>query len=711
MNSDELASRGFSPGSIVTIDTETTGLHAWLGDRPFAIAMCNAGGDTWYTEFSVDPNTREPYYTEWAADFDKQADIDFVRSIVENPNITKVGHNLKFDIRMLEVTFGIKLKGPIQETIFAARACNSLEPDYTLKGLAQRYCGVGREDNDELLDMVKKLRPRAKAAGYNIAKDVYADYWLPKFYDPESTLCQTYAELDVIRTMMLWNMYDEAMNEEDVRECYDREMALWQCTYDMETRGVRVNVEICYDEQFKNQKIMTDSLGKMYQIAGREINPNSTKQLIQICNERGLEPTEFTASGQPSMAFNAIRTIANDPFIHELQRFRASQKVMHTFIDKYLMHAVPDHIDKLQYCLHPMYNQASAQTGRFGCSHPNLQQVVNANGARNAVESMSARMAFGPRNGYVWYHFDYSQLELYLFAGFAEEEFMLHHMVSGHDLHAECANKAWGGKGNPNALIKGTVALELEADKPSTALVKELWDEYGWDSCNVYEDYDGSMKVATICKKAKDEFTAYWLNKYGGDNWDIVKAEKRLGKKVARTRAKFVMYAKIYGGGPEAIRNFLYCTPQEAKAFQFDYDKTFPRIKQYLYKLSKEAEQNGYITNPFGRKVVIPPGFYYKSVNFLVQSTAADLLKQGMVKTYNYVKASGEDFHMLMTIHDELVFECKKPADVHPDIYYKPMLLEIKRLMEDNEGRFTVPIPVEIVRCDARWDQKTNLEW
>lgn len=730
----------FDPGKIVAIDTETTGLHAWIDSQPFAVSMANAAGDVWYCEWAVNPFTREVIpnpksgpvslavdsHTNWSLqDLERmecefETDVEFIRAIMEDETITKVFHNGKFDIRMMEVHLGVKFRGRLQETVFAARACNSMEDNYTLKHLGEKYCGVNREDADRLQQETARLRRIAKNLGYKIHKDIYADYWLPKHFNHASTLCQEYAVLDAVRTMMLWLMYDEALDTVGVRELYEAEMALWQCTYDMESRGVRVNVDLCKSERIRNENTTRDALAKMRQLSNNpDLNPNSAAQLIKVCKQRGIAPTEVTAKGDPSMSFNSIRTIADDEFIHNLQRYRASLKVCTTFLDKYIWHAVPDPISVGGHCLHPMFNQAAAQTGRYGCSHPNLQQVVNANGARNAVEAMSARMAFGPRSGYTWYHFDYSQLELYLFAGVAQEEFMLHHMMSGHDLHSECANKAWGGRGNEAALIKGAVALECEAEKPTTDNVQRIWDAYGWQP-----------KYA-LDRKAKNEFTAWWLDTYGGDNWDIVKAEKALGKKVARTRAKFVMYAKIFGGGPLAIKNFLYCSMDEARAFQAEYDAAFPRIKAFLKTLSRQAERDGYVTNAFGRKVGIPEGFYYKSVNFLVQSTAADLLKTAMRKCYAYVKQI-PDWHLLLTIHDELVFEVPHdPFDglelistlnkdgttkseykftvPNTDAYVH--LKRIKDMMEDNEGRFTVPVPVELARCDDRWDVKVGVEF
>jgi DNA polymerase I-like protein with 3'-5' exonuclease and polymerase domains len=737
----------FDPGSIVAIDTETTGLLAYGGCRPFAVSMCNQEGDTWYCEWIVDPYTREVY--------DEGADVEFIRSTMADTSITKVFHNGKFDVRMLDVAFGIKLGGRLEETLFAARACNSLEQSYTLKYLADKYCGITNADALELQECIRRLRSIAAQRSYNLHRDLYADYWLPQWFqselrEEEKSLCERYAVLDAIRTMMLWNMYDRALDIEDVRKPYELELSLWQCTYDMETRGCYVNVDLCKSELQRHKRIILESLTEMRRLSGpiyvksnrskgekavlvagdtlaidwpcKEalLNPRSGKHLeAVICDQRGLHCAELTPSGDPSFSFNSIRAISNDPFVHQLQRYRASHRVSRTFLEKYIDLAVEDHISPGEMCLHPMFNQAGAQTWRYSCSWPNLQQVVNANGARNAVESMSARMAFGPRKGYWWAHADYSQLELYLFAGLAEEHFMLRHMLQGNDLHAECANKAWGGRGNPAALIKGAVALELEAERPTTELVAAMWERFGWQT-----------KWALDVDK-KNEFTAWWLDSFGGGNWDIVKAEAALGKKVARTRAKFVMYAKIYGGGWRAINNFLYCGEVEARAFQKEYDDAFPRIKQYLRKRSNDAERDGYIVNAYGYKIVIPPGFSYKSVNYEVQSNAACLLKSAMRKTYKFIHDCMDDWHLLLTIHDELVFEIpvtqddgltlrtvQKPDGTTKQFYevvdnnsdYVFALRNIKAMMEDHEGLFAVPVPVEIARCDQRWDRKVDIK-
>lgn len=674
----------FDPGIMVSLDTETTGLEMWNGDCPFAVSMCNEDGDTWYCQWPVDPFTREVH--------PDPTELKFVKDVMENPSITKVMHNGKFDIRMLECNFGIKMRGRLEETLIAARVSDTDELSYGLKPLSKKYAGIADDDLDTLKASLRQARKTAKSRGWAVHKALEADYWMLKQIWPDNNDCEIYAVRDAERTLLLWFFYQGMLERRDVRSTYDREIELWDVVYRMETRGVRVDLPGIKREIAKHAKDIDSAVAEMRRLAGSEtFNPNSAKQVTKTMVEGyGLIPTLKTDAGAYSMKYNSIRNYTDHVFMHHLMVYKAAEKVNKTCLRNYEHLAVPDPLNEGEYCIHPNYNQAAARTGRFSCNSPNLQQVVNSDGARNAVEPMNARLVFGPRPGYYWLAIDYSQLELRMFADVARELSLIKYIESGHDLHAECANKAWGGANNSVAPGMACIALEVDGDVTTSPRVQAVWDEYQWDSKHKLD------------RKAKDEFASWWLSRF---DWDLVAAEDSVGKKVARTRAKFVMYAKIFGGGPNAIVGFLQCTRQEAQRFQFDYDKAFPRIPRYLKELMEVAGRDGYVTNLYGRKLTIDPNFVYKCVNYQIQSSAADFLKTSMVTTDRWLRQNNIDGYLLMTIHDELMFEIS-----HKD-FSQNMVCKLKELMEDHGNRFGVDLPTDASLIRQRWDLKEKLKY
>jgi len=331
------------------------------------------------------------------------------------------------------------------------------------------------------------------------------------------------------------------------------------------------------------------------------------------------------------------------------------------------------------------FNQVGPRTGRFSCRKPNMQNVANALTTRSPMP-IQARTPFVPRPGYVWYAIDYSQLEVRIFADVSQEPSMLEALDSGEDLHDVCTNKAWGGKDNPAAIRAAIHSLEFDGTGDGTK-VKKFWDKEGV----------ALRDIPTMEQSAKVYLADKWLAEF---DYNIVKAEKSISKKTSRAKAKMILFAKLFGGGPNAIKDLLYCDYHEAAEFLRDYDGAFPEIVQYIRDLSEEASGAGYIMDCFGRRIAVDPDTAYRAVNYKVQGSAASLLKQSMRRTHAYLKKTKLDAHLLLTIHDEIVFEVRK---THAK---RNVLQELCRIMEDHGGAFGVPTPVEIDKVTESWNVK-----
>ena len=154
-----------------------------------------------------------------------------------------------------------------------------------------------------------------------------------------------------------------------------------------------------------------------------------------------------------------------------------------------------------------------------------------------------------------------------------------------------------------------------------------------------------------------------------------------------RRRAKVINFGIIYGMGVNALRESLGTTRAEAQEFYDQYFAAFPRLAAYLNEIKADATRTGYTQTHFGRiryfeglKSPIP---YIKAaaeraaVNAPFQGTAADLLKLAMVEIGAWVDKEklGDDVHMLLQVHDELVFEIKKSE-------VESAAKQIKKIME-----------------------------
>lgn len=714
------ASKHFISGSVVSVDTESTGLGVWHGDQPFAVSFCNDDGDTHYFEWEVDPYTRVV--------IPKQDELEALQEFLLDPSIRKTFHHAKFDLRMFE-NLGIdvfdyekkQLRFQIHDTMFMAWCCNGLEPKFGLKYLANKYCGISNRDETDLQKLVNRLRRKAKAAGWSIAYEETpqedgsvvlkgmpaADYWLPAAAGrlhpewlktrEEETYCRKYAVKDVERTTMLRLLYEEVMAEYKVEHTYREEIEeLWPIVFAMEKRGVAFDYERCLQEEKAELKKLRENRARVVAAAwpGFRGTPRDLQKLLYSPKYLGLEVKVRTEkSKEPATNVDALRHYDKHPVVQALHKWRAAHKGWGTFFRKYRKLSSPDETGFRT--IHTDFRQIGPVTRRFSSSTPNLQNVANALTTRSS-EPIQARTVFVPRPGYTWYHWDYHQIEVRIFADLAREEFMLDAIRNGRDLHDECTNKAWGGKDNPAAVRAAFHSLEFDgsgetADRKMLSLI-QVWKDLG-------------LRVGQMSRysqKELEKLAAVWLDQFG---WNIVKAEKSIGKKTSRAKAKMVLFAKQFGGGPNAIKDLLFCSYEEAAQFLDDYSTAFPRIDEFMEETEAEASAQGYILTPFGTRLSVDPDKPYQAVNRKVQGGAADLLKRGMIKAQNYLRPLRRDAELLLTIHDELTFEIRNEHAT------RKLVMDLGKLMSDHGGVFTVETPVELEKVETRWNEKRKVPW
>jgi len=136
-----------------------------------------------------------------------------------------------------------------------------------------------------------------------------------------------------------------------------------------------------------------------------------------------------------------------------------------------------------------------------------------------------------------------------------------------------------------------------------------------------------------------------------------------------RRRAKAINFGILYGMGVNSLRGALGTTTAEAHQFYDDYFNTFKTLAEYLEKTKGFARKNGYTETLFGRRRQFPemksPLPYVRAqaermaINAPIQGTQSDIIKMAMVRIDDYLKKEGKDenAHLLLQVHDELVYE------------------------------------------------------
>lgn len=718
-----MAAKHFIRGDLIAFDTETTGLSLWKGDKPFGFSFCNEDEETVYWEFDVDPFTREP--------IPDPAVLQKMKRLLEDPAIRTIGHNIKFDARAMELAYGIGIANVHNDTLVMAHNCNTLEPALGLKYLGDKYAGVSTEDQKLLKKAVTRLRLRARKLGWNIAFDIQkrpdgtevrkaataADYWLPRaFYNAGlipagmegcETYCERYAVLDVIRTMRLYKMYEELLDELNVRGINRLEMDLWHVVWAMETRGVCTD-RACLKRMMEKAVVdMQRVYPDIEKAAWPGFQPKKDAQVRELFYEKlGFEVEKWTKGGKsgakkvPAVDKFVILKHIETPVVRDIAEWKANYTAYTTFFSKFDRLSIPDpyggdtalHCDYRQVGGDQGGDRGGVATGRLSSATPNLQNVMTPENTM-AVHPLHVRPGFIPRPGYVWLCIDYEGMEIRMFAGISQEPAMMKAINEGRSIHDEMTDIIWGGEGNEEALKQAVRALSLDGTGIGTSpQVDELWRGWGITAHN----------VASLSEAQKYRFADEWLAAY---DYSQVQAQAAIGRKNSKTTIKSLSFLKIYGGRAQKATLLLKCSKAEAQKTLDMYDRRFPKIDETFRALEMEGKQNGFITSRWGRRLEIDPSFAYRATNYMVQGSSADLMKRSLVRMHAWLRSSGVDAHIVMTIHDEIVIEVKKEE------LSCPFIRKVSSFMCDTEGHLPIDMTVEAKVVTENWSIKHKVRY
>jgi DNA polymerase-1 len=185
-------------------------------------------------------------------------------------------------------------------------------------------------------------------------------------------------------------------------------------------------------------------------------------------------------------------------------------------------------------------------------------------------------------------------------------------------------------------------------------------------------------------------------------------ADSGLGKHELRRRAKIINYALLYGKTAFTLAKDIGVTKEAAQAFIDAYFAGFPKVRDYIDTTIEESRKSGVVKTMFGRRRLVPElnsrngqirmAAERATINMPIQGTAADVLKRAMIDIHAALAKPGNRARMILTVHDELVFEApKEQADEASAM--------VKALMQD-AVKLAVPLDVDVGFADNWRDAK-----
>ena len=448
--------------------------------------------------------------------------------------------------------------------------------------------------------------------------------------DPKADMWQlpamevgSYAEKDAELTLELWQIFKKEIVHQDIESIFNLETDLFPCLVDMRFLGVRVDVERAHklkqDLEYQENLLLT----QIKKESNIDVQIWAARSIAKVFDKLKL-PYERTVKTQsPSFTKNFLQEHPH-PIVKQIAKAREINKAHTTFIDTIIKY---EHNERI----HAEINQIRSDTGgtvtgRFSYNNPNLQQLP----ARNKDLGPMIRSLFLPEEDCTWGCFDYSQQEPRLVVHYAA----LHKFPTVYDV------------------------------------------------VDAYENNSSTDFHQTVADMAK----------------------------IPRSQAKTINLGLFYGMGKAKLQAELGVSKDKAAELFDQYHAKVPFVKQLMNAASNRAQERGQIRtllgrlcrfhlwepNMFGMHKALPhedalrehgPGikraYTYKSLNKLIQGSAADMTKKAMLELYK------EKIIPHIQIHDELDLsvESESHAKKVIEIMENAVSLEVPNKVDYEKGK------------------------
>ncbi|PQJ21176.1 DNA polymerase I [Tenacibaculum sp. SG-28] len=385
----------------VCFDTETTGLKS-LEVAIIGISFSWEAGKGYYLSLPEEQNETREILQEFRPFFTEE-------------RIEKIGHNIKYDIKVLS-NYDIPVTGKLFDTMIAHYLIN---PDmrHNMDVLSETYLNYQPVPITTLIG--KKGKNQLSMRDISLSKQT------------------EYAVEDADITLQLKKHFTKELANGNLSNLFSEvETPLVSVLTDMEIEGINVNTSFLKELSKELTNDIETLEQKIYSLAGEEFNIASPKQLGPILFEklRLVEKPKKTKTGQYSTAEDVLSSLKDHEIVANILSYRQFKKLQNTYVD-----ALPNEINPKTGRIHTVYAQAVAATGRLSSTNPNLQNIPI-----RTKRGQEVRKAFIPRNeNYVLLAADYSQIELRIIAALSAEKTMIKAFQEGEDIHASTASKVF----------------------------------------------------------------------------------------------------------------------------------------------------------------------------------------------------------------------------------------------------------------------------
>ena len=406
---DRIEARGY-----VAVDTETTSLNEMQAEL-VGICLSVEPGEACYIPLihKEGKGGDDLFADDKLADGQLNTDevLTALKPVFEDEAILKIGQNMKYDAKIF-ARYGVTI-APIDDTMLMSYALNAGTHNHGMDTLAERYLSHTPIPIKSLLGTGKSAITFDRVPIDEAVK---------------------YAAEDADITLRLWHIFKPQLHRTQVTTVYETlERPLVPVLSQMEMNGIKVDREVLSRMSNAFAQKMAGLEAEIHELAGREFNVGSPKQLGEILfDEMGIEGGKKGKTGAYATGADVLEDLATE---HDLPArvldWRQLSKLKSTYTD-----ALQDHIDRDTGRVHTSYVQTGASTGRLASTDPNLQNIPV-----RTEEGRRIREAFIATPGNTLLSLDYSQIELRILAHIADIPALKQAFADGLDIHAMTASE------------------------------------------------------------------------------------------------------------------------------------------------------------------------------------------------------------------------------------------------------------------------------
>lgn len=728
----------------VAFDFETTGIWLHHHDAPFMMAATFDDGESHLWEGVVDPMTRQVVWS----DEDRQTLAEFF----SHRDWLYIASNSKFDTRCADRVINGYPSGPVvlptstafdpieflcrcHDTIMQHHALNNAE-SHALKDAALKYASIPDKDESDLHAAVKEARLLAKRLGWKIASKeacpqqrrapakkgwAVMDMWLPKAMaehlnypkkHPWWTLCGTYCTYDTLRSVILHDVFEDALLTQRLNAPYLANRTSLPISFAAEERGVSINVTTAKTLIKKFETDRANALRTMTAALGLHapINPASTdvvRQLLygyfQVPVTRYTKPKKATSTPKPSTDSDTLTDILKKT--QEMMQMMTGAETVEAAISAYAP---------------PLWQEGVEPKRDFDRRLKDWRTLIIEGGTPSVPQLfsfVSSLLMFKKANTSIKY------LDGYILGGKVVTPTWYAPTAKGGDGEQTTIDESVYAILHPSYNSIGTKTTRYSSSNPNGQNIskggkgkkglewlfktnhslrsvfgpipgREWWSfDYHQIQLVIFAILSGDEKMVAAAHDGKD-FHTFMAKEIFGSSFDP--DPKSATHKYQRDIAKTVNFAFVFGAQEDKLNR----TAGMAGLYDI-LCNVFPQAVAFLERTEHEVRRTGYITTPGGYRLYVPEGQEYAGVNYKVQGSEGEIVKRAQYGVTAYLNAklhSPEDMYPTLWVHDDLIFDARLG-------FGQSMVGPIIRIMNDAAASFGMPVHTGCKHILTNWSE------